>query len=516
MLSRLLAALILGGLLTLGYAPFSQWWVVLIAFVAFIYLLANNGKSHNFKLGFAFGLGWFGVGISWVHVSIADFGGLPLIGSLSLMLLLCSYLALFPATLCYLLTRYFSRRLWPLVLPFMWLVMEWLRSELFTGFPWLSLGYSQLHGPLNGWLPVIGEIGVSSVLVLFCSAAACWLLPNTQNKGNRQAGALVVAIILISGLTLEQHSWVSLSGKTAKIAMVQGNIQQELRWVPEQDLPTMLKYQNMTAEHWDAEVVIWPEAAVPKLESAAIDYLHEMDKLAVAHDSALITGIVNYNFETREAYNNLISLGLKQKPKLDAEDLSLPRGQYYYVHGNRYAKHHLLPIGEFIPFEDWLRNLAPIFDLPMSSFSRGSFQQANLQASGYFFAPAICFEIAFPKQIAANLYDHTNFIITVSNDAWFGHSHGPAQHLEIAQVRAKEFGLPVLRATNNGISAFIDHQGHIQSRLPQFEAAVLSDTIPLVQGQTPYRLLGNWPMWLMALLSFSAALYFKQKESVKS
>ncbi|KXI29443.1 apolipoprotein N-acyltransferase [Paraglaciecola hydrolytica] len=512
---RLLVALILGGLLTLGYAPFSQWWLVPIACTAFIYLLTQTGKTHSFKLGFAYGLGWFGAGISWVHVSIADFGGLPLIGSLSLMLLLCGYLALFPATLFYLLTRYFKVQLWPLALPFMWLVMEWLRATLFTGFPWLSLGYSQLHGPLSGWFPLVGEIGVSSLLVLLCGAAACWLLANIGSKGHRQAGALIIATVVISGLTLEQHPWVKLSGKAAKIAMVQGNIQQDLRWVPEQDLPTMLKYQNMSNAHWDADVIIWPEAAVPKLEPAAVDYLHKLDKLAVSHNSALITGIVNYNFETREAYNNLLTLGLKDQPSTDEQDLSLPRGQYYYGHGNRYAKHHLLPIGEFIPLENWLRKLAPIFDLPMSSFSRGEYQQANLRAKGYYFAPAICFEIAFPNQIAANLYEHTNFIITVSNDAWFGHSHGPDQHLEIAQVRAKEFGLPVLRATNNGISAFIDYRGQIQSRLPQFEAAVLSDTIPLVQGNTPYRLLGNWPMWLLCLLSFSAALYFKQKESVK-
>ena len=510
----MLAALILGGVLTLGYAPFSQWWVVLLGFTAFVYLLTQTGKNHAFKLGFVFGLGWFGAGISWVHVSIADFGGLPLVGSLSLMLLLCSYLALFPAILSWTLTRYFTPQLWPLVLPLMWLVMEWLRSELFTGFPWLSLGYSQLHGPLTGWFPLIGEIGVSSLLVLSCSAAACWLLPNT-NRINRQAGGLIIAVVLISGLSLEQHSWVNVTEKTAQIAMVQGNIQQELRWVPEQDLPTMLKYQNMTAEHWDADVIIWPEAAVPKLEPLAVDYLHEMDRLAISHQSALITGIVNYNFETREAYNNLLALGLKQQPDKEEQDLSAPKGQYYYGHGNRYAKHHLLPIGEFIPFEDWLRNLAPIFDLPMSSFSRGTYQQANLQAKGYYFAPAICFEIAFPNQIAANLYERTNFIITVSNDAWFGHSHGPAQHLEIAQVRAKEFGLPVLRATNNGITAFIDQHGQIQSRLPQFEAAVLSDTVPLVQGKTPYRLLGNWPMWLVCLLSFSAALYYQKRRAIQ-
>ena len=498
----------------MAYAPFSQWWITLVAVTAFIYVLAKNGKTHSFKLGFAFGLGWFGAGISWVHVSIADFGGLPLIGSLSLMLLLCSYLALFPALLSWSLTRYFKPLLWPLALPLMWLVMEWLRSTLFTGFPWLSIGYSQLHGPFSGWFPVIGEIGVSTLLVLMCSATACWLLAS-NSKSNRLAATLVMVIILVSGITLEQHDWVKPTGKTAKIAMVQGNIQQDLRWVPEQDIPTMLKYQNLTQEHWDADVIIWPEAAVPKLEPLAIDYLREMDRLAINQHSALITGIVNYNFETREAFNNLLALGLKQQPDAAEQDLSLPKGQYYYVHGNRYAKHHLLPIGEFIPFEDWLRNLAPIFDLPMSSFSRGAYQQANLQAKGYYFAPAICFEIAFPNQIAANLYEHTNFIITVSNDAWFGHSHGPAQHLEIAQVRAKEFGLPVLRATNNGITAFIDHHGQIQSRLPQFEAGVLSDTISLVQGYTPYRLLGNWPMWLLCLLSFSAALYFNRNKNTQ-
>jgi apolipoprotein N-acyltransferase len=171
----------------------------------------------------------------------------------------------------------------------------------------------------------------------------------------------------------------------------------------------------------------------------------------------------------------------------------------------------LLPIGEFIPLEDWIRGLAPIFDLPMSSFSRGDYQQDNIQAKGYHFAPAICFEIAFPKQISANLYYNTDFIITVSNDAWFGGSHGPAQHLEIAQARAKEFGLPVLRATNNGITAFIDHRGHIQSRLPQFEAAVLSDNIQQVKGYTPYRSFGDWPIWFLSMVLFGFACWNKKQ-----
>ena len=158
--------------------------------------------------------------------------------------------------------------------------------------------------------------------------------------------------------------------------------------------------------------------------------------------------------------------------------------------------------------EDWLRGLAPIFDLPMSSFTRGDYQQANLVANGYHFAPALCFEIAFPGQIRQNLYADTDFIITVSNDAWFGHSHGPAQHLEIAQVRAKEFGLPVLRSTNNGITAFINANGEVQSRLPQFETGVLNDEIQKVTGITPYRYLGDLGAWVLSLLGLLIAIRF--------
>jgi apolipoprotein N-acyltransferase len=501
---KMTLACLFGALLTLAYAPFSFWFVTFLSLTSFIYLLSNSLPTQGFKLGFAFGLGWFGAGMSWVHVSIADFGGVPLIGSLALMLLLSAYLALFPAISCKLITKYFNSKLWPIALPFIWLFVEWIRSWLFTGLPWLSLGYSQIHGPLSGWFPVIGEFGVSGLSVLISTALAIWLTDKTWLPST-----LMVAVLFVSGLTLNQYQWAKPTGEAARIAMVQGNIEQALRWTPEQDQPTMDKYQNMTADHWQNDVIIWPEAAIPQLEPVAAEYLNEMDNLAAQTNTGLITGIVNYNFETREAYNNLVGLGQKHADGPNNQGPS--SGQYRYFHGNRFAKHHLLPIGEFIPLEDWIRGLAPIFDLPMSSFSRGDFQQTNIEAKGYHFAPAICFEIAFPRQISANLYYNTDFIITVSNDAWFGGSHGPAQHLEIAQARAKEFGLPVLRATNNGITAFIDHQGQIQSRLPQFEAAVLSDTIQQVKGYTPYRSFGDWTIWCLSIVIFAFACWYQRK-----
>lgn len=490
-----LLACLCGASLTLGYAPYDIWLIVPPAIVGFLLLLSSS--DHPFKLGITFGLGWFGAGISWVHVSIADFGGLPLVASLGLMLLLCLYLACYPALAAWLLRRYFPLNLWPVTLPFIWLVTESLRGWVLTGFPWLSLGYSQLPGPLSGWFPIIGETGASLLIVAMSASLACGI-----KSRSLVAPALLTGVLMISGYALNTIQWTQDKGTAPLITMVQGNIHQELRWVPEQDWPTMKKYLDYTEQHLDSDIIIWPEAAIPKLEPLAEEYIHHVDQLALENQTGIITGIANYNFETREAFNNLIALGQSRTGQ--------KRPAYRYFHNNRYAKHHLLPIGEFIPLENWLRGLAPIFDLPMSSFSRGDYVQKNLLANNYHIAPAICFEIAFPHQINANLHSETDFILTVSNDAWFGDSHGPDQHLQIAQVRAKEFSMPVLRATNNGITAFIDHRGQIVSRAPQFEEATLSERIRPQTGSNPFRQFGDSISWATSLLLLGFALYRKR------
>lgn len=477
-----LISLFLGAILTLGYAPFSHWYIVFPSFIAFLYLLESQ-ETSAFKIAWFFGLGWFGAGISWVHVSISTFGGIPLVASVGMMLLLCGYLALFPALCLSLLKRYIPLQLWPLMLPAMWFIAEWLRSWLLSGFPWLSIGYSQISSPLAGFIPLVGETGLSMLIVSLCAAALLAL------KRNRFVipGAYI-AVSFVVGFIIQQVNWVKPTEEKTRISMVQGNIEQALRWVPEQDFPTMNKYLSLTEPYWSSDVIIWPEAAIPRLEPLAQDYITQLDEQAFGTDTGLVTGIVNYNFETKEAFNNLIVVGKKAPESTE--------GHYQYFHDNRFAKHHLLPIGEFIPLESWLRGLAPIFDLPMSSFARGDFQQKNLLVNGRTMAPAICFEIAFPRQVAANLNSETDFIITVSNDAWFGASHGPDQHLEIAQMRAKEFGIPVLRATNNGITAFIDQKGNITQRAPQFEDSVISETVTSYSGITPYRYFGDFPLWI--------------------
>ena len=248
--------------------------------------------------------------------------------------------------------------------------------------------------------------------------------------------------------------------------------------------------------------MIWPEAAIPKLEPLSQAFLFELDDTAAQTNTGLVTGIINYDFDRSEAFNNVIAVG-KKKP----EDQT---GHYRYFHSNRYSKNHLLPIGEVVPFEDWLRPLAPIFDLPMSSFTRGDYVQSNLLVNGANILPAICFEIAFPRLVRANISANTDMVLTVSNDAWFGNSHGPAQHLQIAQMRALEFGLPVIRSTNTGITAFVDAQGHITSMLPQFETGTLTDTVHVGSGITPYRRFGDWPFWIITIVGLGA-IYSKRK-----
>lgn len=484
-----------GASLTLAFAPFNMWLLTLPALALAVRQIIKL-KHQTFLAGWLFGMGWFGAGISWVHVSIADFGGLPLIASIALMVALCGYLSLYPALAFKLTSKYFAPRLWPLALPFFWVFAEWLRSWMLTGFPWLSLGYSQLYSPLAGFVPLIGETGVTALIVIVASSIAL-----INNKRTLASASLITMCLFICGFVLKQHDWVSPK-HTYSVGMAQGNIAQSLRWTPEQDEPTMQTYERLTEGLWANDLIIWPEAAVPKLEPLAQPFLSMINERAFKENTALITGIVNYNWETDEAWNNLIVLG-KRTPNASYPD-------YQYFHNNRFSKHHLLPVGEFVPFEDWLRPLAPLFDLPMSSFSRGDYQQPNLQANGIYLAPAICFEIAFPNQVMANIYSETDMIITVSNDAWFGRSHGPAQHLQIAQMRALEFGRPVLRATNNGITAFINHKGEVNSVLPQFETASISAPVVATTGFTPYYHLQGLGVWFIVIGLFVAAYILRR------
>lgn len=486
----------LGASLTFAFAPFSQWYLVFIVLPLSFYLLAYVSLKVTWSAWW-FGLGYFGAGVSWIHVSIAEFGGLPLIASAFLMLLLSGYLAIFPTLAFKLLANILKPKYWPLGIGFVWLLMEYLRAHLLTGFPWLSIGYSQASSPLSHLLPILGEIGLSALIVIVCTSIAIGFAQKRY-----LLATIPFFIILVASLSIRHIEWTKTTGEHRTVALIQGNIPQSMRFQPERDKPTMEKYLRLNENYWDHDIIIWPEAAVPRLEVMATEYLSYLDKKATQTNTGLITGVVDYNLTSDIAHNSLLALGI---------DNITNTTPYEYLHSKRFSKHHLLPIGEFVPFEVLLRPLAPIFDLPMSSFTRGDYVQANLVAGNTHFVPAICFEIAFPKQVAANITADSNMIVTVSNDAWFGDSHGPHQHLQIAQVRAKEFGLPVMRATNNGVTAAINHKGEIIGQLPQFIDDSLSVKVELVTGQTPYKQFGDFPIWLITAVLLSIGLLHSRR-----
>lgn len=506
---------LLGLSLVFAYSPFSQWWLALVVLPTWLTFVNKQSSNTNNKTklvtqhGFFFAFGWFASGISWVHVSIAEFGGMPLAVSLLLMLLLCLYLAIYPALACYLTAKLStkwlskpdpSKKIHWYLLPAFWLLGEYLRSVVLTGFPWLSLGYTQIDGPLSALAPVIGEIGLSFVLMLFAVSISQLII-----KANQKLSIAILITLAISTFTITNHEWVSETGESKNVVLVQGNIEQSIKWQPEQQWPTMLKYLDLTRVNYPADIVVWPESAIPAIEtlSTTQEYLEMANKSAGLNSAAIITGIINYNFESKEYFNGIIVLGKKH-----SED---DEGNYYYGNRNRYYKNHLLPIGEFVPFGDLLRPLAPFFNLPMSSFSRGAYVQNNLLANDTRILPLICFEIAFADQLAANFSNDTNMLLTISNDAWFGNSHGPHQHMDIARMRALEFGRPLLRATNTGVTAITDHLGKTIKQAPQFEQSVIQSPVKLVTGLTPYSRFGNLPIYLLALLSIILIVLFRNK-----
>ena len=495
-------ALFAGLFLTLSYAPFGIWPLTFACLMLAIYTTHSGhytkaASKQAAKYGFIFGLGWFGAGISWVHVSIATFGGMPLVASVLLMVLLCSYLAIYPALAFMIATRFASgSNSYGLLLLSGFAVTEYLRGVVMTGFPWLSFGYTQTDSPLNYLASLIGEFG----LTLVCIAIGFALYRLLFARDIKTAVTTVLSIALLFAVTHMTHN-NSYSDKTISTLLVQGNIKQHLRFEPSEFWTTMSKYQDMTRPHWDADLIVWPEAAVPEIEALADRFLIGIDSAASFNKTALITGIVDYQQGTKAIFNTLIVLG--------NEEHGDEHGHYQYLGKNRYQKHQLLPIGEFVPFEDFLRPIAPLFDLPMSSFTRGDEVQHNLRANGLNILPAICYEIAFADLVRGNYRSDSDILFTVSNDAWFGHSHGPHQHMQIARMRALELQRPLIRVTNNGISGVYDPISQIQVSMPQFEADTLKVNVKLIKGDSIYSQYGNWPVWLFIFSITSIALIIK-------
>lgn len=476
---RLFAALFLGAASVLAYAPlgwFPLAWLTLGGFFLLLGQVATAGEGA--RLGAAFGLGMFLAGVSWVYVSLSVFGGMPAPVAGLATLLFCAVLAIFPALVGGLCVRFSPVDRWRRALFFaaLWVLAEWLRGWLFTGFPWLALGYSQAPpSPLAGFAPVFGVYGVSLLTALL---AACLALGLSSGQGGALRPLLCAGILLACGAALRTVEWTAPQGKPLSVALLQGNVPQDLKWRPENFSDSLRTYYRLALDH-PAQLTVLPETALPALLGQVPQlYLDELKALATRRQGDLLFGIAIGDGE-RYA-NGAVSVGHS------------PQQQY--------RKSHLVPFGEFVPpgFA-WFLAMAHI---PMSDFTPGVSPQPPLNLAGQKVAVNICYEDAFGEEIARAL-PAASLLANLSNVAWFGDSLAPAQHLQIAQMRALETGRMMLRATNTGMTAIVGADGRVQGVLKPFTRAALLGEVRGYAGATPFVRWGNWPAILFALLSIA-------------
>jgi apolipoprotein N-acyltransferase len=475
---RVQAAAVAGAAVPLGFAPFEIWIVPILALTVLILLIDDLPPAEAAWVGLVWGAASFLTGTYWLYHSLHVLGGAPLVLALFLMLSLVGLMSAYSAAFAW------SYRRWSaggalgslLIAPGLWTLVEWWRGWFLTGFPWLSQGYAQVDAPLGGLAPVLGVYGVSLACAVSAGAFAMLVMYRAQSKRQLVVAGSTLAIIWAVAVLLEHRAWTTPTGDPVRVAMVQGNVAQEDKWDPDFLYPTMDLYLALSDDHWDADLIIWPEAAIPALlHQVEEDFLPFVSARAAATETEVVLGILRR--EDGQYFNSLITL----------------RG------GEVYSKRHLVPFGEYFPVPDFIRSWMRLINLPYADIEPGPEHHTLLHVGALTLGATICYEDAFGHEQLQSARE-ADLLVNVSNDAWFGTSIAPHQHLQIARMRAREAGRPMLRATNTGITASIGPTGELLETLPQFEAGVLATQVQPYGGLTPFARWGDWPAIVLALL----------------
>ncbi|SOD40753.1 apolipoprotein N-acyltransferase [Nitrosovibrio sp. Nv4] len=472
--TQLSISFLIGALTVLGFAPFYLFPIPLFTLALLCHFWRRSATPFNAALlGFTFGMGMFSAGVTWIYVSLHDFGGMPMAAAVIALIVLCAYLALFPAAAGWILKklRIASPSVWLLAAGALWGLSDWLRSVLFTGFPWLTLGYSQApQSPLAGFAPVTGVYGVSMILVS-SSALICLLF---EREFRQKKYLFTLLAIWVTGFGLQHIQWTKPQGEPVTVSLLQGNISQDLKWRADQLVSSLERYAALTLES-KSRLIVTPEISIPLArDEVSSSYLAQLATHARQNDGDILVGMVEVPRGSSGGsggngyYNSMFSFGA-------SPDQS-------------YRKHHLVPFGEFIPLKFLFGWVTEVF--PLSDFSRGGLDQKPLNIAGQRVAVNICYEDVFGEEIIQQLPQAT-LLANVSNDAWFGRSIGPRQHLQISQMRALETGRYMLRATNTGVTAIINERGKVLQEAEVFTTTALHGIAQGFTGATPYVRFGN-------------------------
>ena len=480
-----IAALCSGILLPLAFAPFDLWWLSVASVAAIFWLWEGRAPKEAAVLGAFYGVGAFSLGTYWLYISLRQLGGAPI----PIVAIMMSAMVLAMACF-YAFVGWASSRLspspgiyrWVFVLPAIWVLTEWVRSWIFTGFPWLSLGYGFTGTPFSVWAPVMGVFGVSLVCALFAGLLVCGLRGDQRARLVSISGAVLLSLIT---LLFQNIDWTRSLDRELKVSLIQAAVPQEEKWRPSRLVPTLEFYRNETLALERQDLVVWPEAAIPALPYEVEWFLEEMNNAMRARGTQLFSGILTFDIDTGEFRNTLMGIGEF-------------RGEYY--------KRHLVPFGEYFPVPDFVSNWLRLMNLPSEDITAGGENQSPLMVGDIAIAPTVCYEVAFGAE-QLDFFPQSGLMINVSNDTWFGDSIAPHQHLQMARMRSIETGRPMLRATNTGVTALIDADGTVLKRIPQFVPGVLSGTIRPRSGATPYVVAGDWPLVLIGVLMLIPGLY---------
>jgi len=489
-----LAFFLLGALLMLSFAPFG-WYplapVLLLPLLqSFLVSTPRTAAAH----GFWFGAGLFLTGTYWLYISVHVFGQAPLVLAIFLMLALVVIMGLYYAAAGWLTSRLCEGREMRLLIvaPAVWVSIEWIRGWFLSGFPWMSLGYGQIDSPLVGFAPLLGVYGISLAVML---SATALFLAVTLRQQLRLPFAVIALLPWVAGLFLKDIQWTEVSGPAVKTTIVQGGVSQDRKWLPEQFQPTLDLYRRSLLSHADSQLIVWPEVAIPSVVDQVDPYIEILQNDLGVRNQTLMFGILERNVDEQRVYNSVVLL--------DGVDRQI------------YRKRHLVPFGEYFPVPDFVRSWMRLMSLPNSDISPGDDVQPLLKThDGHSLSVAICYEDAYG---AEQLYalPETSILINVSNDAWFGDSIAPHQHLEIARMRAVEVGRPVVRATNTGISTFIAANGDLRGMVPQFSQETVTEDVVPRQGMTPYAKSGNTPVigLVLVIVAWCAWLSYSARKN---